>query len=263
MNRPLLIIARLIVICVCCSAVNAQLSSDTLEKIRHERGDHPEADYYDKSLPREIPVKPFEGERYEAEIPDTEELTDYANRALIAMTGLVSPKEEYMTPQMLYAAYNPPIMQLRDGAFVNTGAKWSEALPLMRVMTGNNKNLEIDGKIIGALVRYTGIDGLTYQPVEGRPWAWYDEVNRAVGKPFADVFGDGRQLRTMAVWYQHDHNPLWKRMGTRRRNVCWSLQLKMGTRSICVQGAAIHPGIRKPEKMKWWLLVMWARFSTK
>ena len=187
-----------------------------LQRVLALRGDHPEEDYYDRSLPTEIPVKRYEGKRYEAVVPDTEDLVDYANRGLIAATGMVSPQEEYMAPQLMYYGMNPPVMQMRDGAFVNTTSKWVEALPLLRVMTGNNDNLEIDGKIIASLVRYTGKDGLVYQPVENRPWAYFDPMTKSIGKPFSDIFGEARQARAYAMWYQHDRNPLWKKLAQRK-----------------------------------------------
>jgi len=43
-------------------------------------------DYYDKSLHMNIPVAPFVGDRYEAEVPDTIDLADYAERAINGAT---------------------------------------------------------------------------------------------------------------------------------------------------------------------------------
>lgn len=245
MKKHVMVAALLCLFGISSRSLHAQLSTDSLTKMRAERGDHPEVDYYDKTLPQEIPVKPFEGQRYAAEIPDTEELSDYANRALIAMTGLVSAKEEYITPQLLYISRNPPIMELREGVITVIGAKWAEELPLMRVMTGNNNNHEIDGKIIGTIVRYTGIDGLCYQPVEGRRWAYWDELNRVVGKPFSDIFGEGRQLRMLAVWYQHDRNPLWKRMADKKAQRLLDLSVRDGDILILRSGRGYSPWYRE------------------
>ena len=45
-----------------------------------------EEQYLDKTLPREIPVAPYPGERYEAVVPDTLDLVDHANLAINALT---------------------------------------------------------------------------------------------------------------------------------------------------------------------------------
>src|SRR5713101_8338749 len=55
---------------------------------------HP--NYYDDTVPREpkdIAVAPFWGERYQARVPDTLDLAEYADRATNAFTRLISPVE--------------------------------------------------------------------------------------------------------------------------------------------------------------------------
>src|SRR5262249_5794262 len=180
--------------------------------------DDPE--YYDPALPKdpsEIPIKPFEGERYEAEVPDTLDLTYHANEAINFLTRLISPEEtDYCIYHLAWGQFNPTIFEIGHGSNQNQNAKWAESIVLMRAMTGNNDNLDGDRKLIGSLTRYTGKDGLLYVPVKNRPWAYIDPVTQKAGKPFADTFAEGRQLRAFATWYQHDHNPLWKQIADRK-----------------------------------------------
>ena len=43
-----------------------------------------------------------------------------------------------------------------------------------------------------------------------------DRVTRASGKPYADMMNSGYQLNALAMWYQHDRNPLWKQLAQRK-----------------------------------------------
>jgi hypothetical protein len=172
-------------------------------------------DHLDKTLPIAIPVAPYPGERYEALVPDTLDLVDHANLAINVLTSCLAPEYDYEQYDFLDFRVNPPLLKL-GGGLINLNPKWAEALPRLRVMTGSKHNLDIDGKLIGSLVHITGKDGLCYYPVENRPWAFFEEVTRKVGKPYADVFGEGRQLLAYATWYQHDRNPLWKELAERK-----------------------------------------------
>ena len=103
-----------------------------------------------------------------------------------------------------------------------------ESIVLMRAMTGNQQNLDGDRKLICSLVRYTGKDGLFYVPVKNRPWAYIDPVTQKAGKPFADTFAEGRQLRAFGTWYQYDRNPLWKQIADRKVARLNELAVKKG-----------------------------------
>ena len=92
-------------------------------------------------------------------------------------------------------------------------------------MTGNNDNLEADGRAMGSILQVTGKDGLGYQPVENRPWAFFEDFTRKIGKPYCDIFGEARQSLAFAAWYQHDKNPLWKELALRKNNKLLSMTL--------------------------------------
>ena len=74
--------------------------------------DDPE--YYDPALPknpRDIPVKPFEGQRYQAEVPDTLDLAYHADEALNCLTRMISPAEtDYCIYHLAWGQFNPTII---------------------------------------------------------------------------------------------------------------------------------------------------------
>jgi hypothetical protein len=182
--------------------------------------------YVDWSLPRSVSVTPFEGERYEAEIPDTIDLVDHANYALNQGTCLWAPEWGY---EYIYGAFfdiNPPKLELGHGGLITEGAKTVETLPMLRVMTGSTYKIDMDDKAILSFVRVTGKDGLCYYPVENRPWAFFEDFTRSVGKPYCDIFAEGRQLLAYASWYQHDRNPLWRTLAERKVRRLMEMTLK-------------------------------------
>ncbi len=203
-------------------------------------------EFADTTLPDEIPVKPPKGEWTEIEMPATEDLASYAERAVNAATRLVVPEADWSVVQVGYLEH-PGILQVQDGALLNINAKYAEALPLLRGMSGSTQNLEIDGKIIGAIVAVTGEDGFAYQPV--RSWAFYDPRAKTEGKPFNDIFGEGRQLQAYAVWYMHDRNPLWKKLAERKIDRMLQMAIEKDDRTLYFwKGRGYHPGDTDPRQ---------------
>ena len=98
-----------------------------------------------KYIREDIPsfeVPSYKGDRYEALVPDR---LDIAERAKLAVNGLTAPHD----PEADYEQYfhidffhNPPIMMhnFHDACV----AKNAEALPLMRVISGNDLNSEVE-----------------------------------------------------------------------------------------------------------------------
>ncbi len=182
--------------------------------------EHADEDYYDPTLPQTssgILIEPFAGERYEAEIPDTLDLAYHANEALNFLTRCIAPEsKDFCIFHLMHGQFNPTIFEIGHGSNQNQNAKWAESVVMMRAMTGSDWNTRGDQNLMSSLVRFTGPDGLFYVPVKNRPWAYIDPVTQKIGKPFADAFAEGRQLRALATWYQHDKNPIWKEMADRK-----------------------------------------------
>src|SRR5437867_6649951 len=87
-------------------------------------------EYYDDTLPRdpkEIHVVPFKGERYEALIPDTLDLAEYAESTVHGLTQLISPIEtDYCVYHLLHKEANPIVFEIGHGSNQSQNAKWSE-----------------------------------------------------------------------------------------------------------------------------------------
>ena len=126
-------------------------------------------DHLDTTLPSEVPVVPYEGERYEAMVPDTLDLVDHARMALNVLTSNLNPEYDYEMYTYNRFAHNPPLMEMGHGGLLNLAAKWLEAIPGLRVMSGSTINAEIDAKFMASLFHITGKDGLCYHPVKDRP----------------------------------------------------------------------------------------------
>jgi hypothetical protein len=189
-------------------------------------------EYYDAAVPREpkdVDLLPFEGERYEAKAPETLDLAEYAANTVHGLTHLISSVEtDYCIYHLLHKEANPIVFEIGHGSNQNQNAKWSEAIVLMRAMCGSRQYLAGDQTLVCSLTRLTGKDGLIYVPVKDRPWAFIDPVSEKRGTPYADIFGEARQLRAYATWYQHDRNPLWKKLANRKVDRLLQLAIVQG-----------------------------------
>lgn len=163
----------------------------------------------------QIAVPSFQGRLYEAEVPDTLDLTDRAKLSINAMTRLLDPHYDYT--QFTFAEFRttPPLLIEGHGGLICLNPKWAEALPLNRIMSGSTRNAEVDHHLLESFIHNTGKDGLAYQPPE-HPGAFYDEYTRKQGKPYAEIFGEGRQLLTYSIWVQLTSDPLYHELAQRK-----------------------------------------------
>ena len=170
-----------------------------------------------------IPSPAYKGERYDAEAPDTLDLAERAALAINAMTRVVDPALDYEVYFYTNFAQKPPILR-HAGAPDYEGAhmKFLESLPLMRIISGSTYNIDVDRKMMAAILRYTGQDGLHYIPwsrvsampdfLGGTPTEGGEDVVLKAQKPFTTVWFEGRGLLALGIWDQHDRNPLWKKL---------------------------------------------------
>ncbi len=169
------------------------------------------AKHADKSLP-EIALPHFEGERYEAEVPDTLDLAERGELAIQAITRMVDPNRNYAL--YCHALFNrrPPVLVLSDFDGIDGGGclgKQFESLLLLRIMSGSTYNLELEKGWIQSRLDITGEDGIIY-------WLPSMLVNANYPAPFeepyASVESEGRHILALSMWYQHDKNPLWRKL---------------------------------------------------
>ncbi len=171
------------------------------------------------------------GERYEAEAPDTLDLTQYADLGLNAVMGQVdvaAPANGEIWIANVFNA-NPPYMMHMYSVGSIMGAKSAEPLAGLRVMTGSALNLEVEKMMVDWLVRgLSKEDGLLYSLAKPeRPWYAFnvegvDRLNNQVGtkspgKPMsggdqdmAFIYAQIRMMNFMMEYYQYTKDPAWK-----------------------------------------------------
>jgi len=118
-------------------------------------------------------IPAYEGERYEAMVPDTLDIQERAALGINALTEQTDPDADYEIYGDSLFSSNPPVM-VHDEAD-NCQPKWEEALVLCRLISGSRQNMHVEEKWLEALLRMQGPDGLLYWPVRGgtplRRWA--------------------------------------------------------------------------------------------
>ena len=122
---------------------------------------------------------PVQGERYTVTMPDT---LDLAHRADLAIRPLTEQPRKM------------------GGGGRACSPKISEALPLLRVMSGSARNLTLEKRNLRKFVfDNIGDDGLLYLGSERSP-----------NGPWACVMAQGRMLRGMEYYHAIERDPLWR-----------------------------------------------------
>lgn len=156
-------------------------------------------------------VAPYEGERYEAMVPDTLDLQERAALAVNVLTESTDPEADYEMYWLCHLGRNPIIMQ--HDFSDHCQCKFMEALPLMRVISGSSQNEQVDRRWMEVLLRQQDEDGLLYTPIKGRPWAALNGEYYMGGKPefeqYIDPFHNARVLTAMMLYHRRDGGTLW------------------------------------------------------
>ena len=241
MNAAKVILSAFLVMPICPLCTVAMAEADTPPL--------PGADWRDpKFKDIRITLPPFEGVHYEAEIPDTLELSERAVLSINAMTRLVNPEFDYAQYTWANLHVDPPVLMMGVGGFTNLNPKWMASLPLMRLMSGSTVNVDIDCRIAEGLLHQTGLDGLTYQPVE-HPGAFYDDFTRAQGKPAADIGGESRQLMALSIWTQISPDPLFRKVAERKIDRLLEIAVSTEGGSYFRQSRGYTPGQKNTDQI--------------
>jgi len=151
-------------------------------------------------------VRPPEGKRYEAMVPDTLDLAYRAELAINCLTGALDPERGYELYLGVHFANNPPFMHHEASGLPTNNPKFAESLAMMRVMSGSQQNLDIEHGMLLRSLALVYSDGLYYAPIIGRPWhqTWHHADD-----DFANIYGNSRWLLALMAWHQYDGNPMW------------------------------------------------------
>ena len=176
--------------------------------------------YVRKEIP-EFDVPAYEGECYKAMVPDTLDLQERATLAINGLTGPTNPEADYEMYFGVNLRANPPTMS--HGYADHCTMKFMEALPLMRIITGSDSNVQVDRRWMEVALHQLGPDGFAYLPTRGRPWAtlgleWhYTEIRdeSMMVDQIIDPIWAGRLLSAMSIYGLRDGGTLWKDAGER------------------------------------------------
>ncbi len=151
------------------------------------------------------------GDRYEADVPDTLDLADRMALAINALTNAWYPEEKWAL--CLYVSFSRRPAELFPShvtdAYLNMPPKFLEALALCRLASGSTKNLDVDLEVLKAQLSLLGEDGLTYCPT-----GTLKEFTEP--RHFAEVWAEGRTLQTLSVLAQLDDDPRWVEIARRK-----------------------------------------------
>lgn len=145
----------------------------------------------------EVKIPLYKGQRYEALVPDTLDIAERAKLAINGLTGPLDPDDDYSLYWLVNFHNSPPLMK-KEG-YINLGAKFRQALPLLRIITGSDLHDEVDRAWMNNLLKAVGPDGLIY-------------ARKREGNPFTSLSGcgTGRLFGAMIVYYLRDGDPRWK-----------------------------------------------------
>jgi hypothetical protein len=191
-------------------------------------------------------IPPYAGVRYEATVPDTFDLQERAALAVNGLTGPLDADKDYMLYFNADFRTNPPYMWHR-GADICV-VKFQEALPLMRLVSGDSRNAEVDRVWMASALRQIGPDGLVYWPFfpwVGTPdWGRYYVSGGAPPRP-ADFYSiplfTGRRIGAMTVYRLRDPGGPWDAEIRKIVDGLWGIAIDKGDYAYFPQGE-FYPG---------------------
>ena len=174
---------------------------------------NPNIKYINSKCPDfELPV--YHGERYEAMVPDTLDIQEMSAMGVNGLTEPTDPEADYEIYWRLTLNTNPPMMLHAESDIVQ--AKFMEALPLLRLVSGSKQNFHVEHRWMEVIRQMQGPDGLLYLPKKGRPWCIFESYgNEPPGDHYFSPWMEGRLLGAMTIYFLLTGDPEWKERGKR------------------------------------------------
>lgn len=167
--------------------------------------------YINNKIP-EFELPAYEGERYEAMVPDTLDIAERARLAVHGLTEPTNPLADYEVYWIVFFRTNPPSM-MQNCWQGHTVPKFMLAVSLMRIVSGSEQNLNIDLRWMEVALKSQGPDGLIYTPVRGRPWAyeWFPILDVKTSEDqLLSPFGNATMLSAMSHFAKRDNSSFWR-----------------------------------------------------
>ena len=114
-------------------------------------------------------VPPYDGERYQALVPDTFDVAERARQVINPLTEATDADADREIYFMGVFCVKPALL-CHGVSDANVQPKFQLTVPLMRMISGSDQNLHVEAEWITRLRRCIGPDGLFYLPLRGRPW---------------------------------------------------------------------------------------------
>jgi len=169
-------------------------------------------EYIREDLPN-FSLPSYAGERYEAMVPDTLDVTERAALHIRAATSVTDPDADNELYWLVELWHDPPVMQHDWGSLVPT-AFVMYTTQLLRMITGSDLNAHVDSRWVEAMLRMQGPDGLFYFPKKGRPWHAFEEYGpEPPGDHYCVPVANGLYLDTISLFHKLTGDPLWEQTG--------------------------------------------------
>ncbi|MHC4713333.1 MAG: hypothetical protein ACYTAN_08715 [Planctomycetota bacterium] len=146
----------------------------------------------------------YRGKRQTATVPDT---LDLAERARLAISGIGGSIDTELLTMYGLVHYATPRPHQVEWASAQNGLdpKFGESLPLLRIMSGESKRLDLEERYFDAILSRVD-DGLYWDRADPRrPWRnsyageFYGEGR---DEDFAQLWGGARLMRALDIWNQ-------------------------------------------------------------
>ena len=213
--------------------------------------------YISPNIP-EVQACRFDGERYESLVPDTLDIADRADFAIHGLSNMADPEWDYEIWIEALLRRNPPVLLHNFHDLNVAGDGFIEALTLMRAITDNNLNTDVDQGWMDSLLHMQGEDGLVYMPMANRPWAnigreWLKgKGDSGTSDQLASIHGQNGYIGAMALYYLITGEELWRERLERIINRMAELMVYKDDYCYypimaAAPGASVSPDMGKPD----------------
>jgi hypothetical protein len=145
-------------------------------------------------------------------VPDTLDLAEHGRLGLNAILSPLDPALDYENGGLTFLDEHPAYMIHWSSMFSGVMPKYVEALPLLRLMSGSQADIDVQNGFMEAMLRNMADDGLVYDRARpDRPW------NAGLGhgvehwdEDYANIAGNGRLLVGLTYWHQWTGEPKWQ-----------------------------------------------------
>jgi Beta-L-arabinofuranosidase, GH127 len=144
-------------------------------------------------------------------VPDTLDLAARAGLAINGLLGSLDPEADYEPYFLAFFMANPPYLLHWSSLYSGVLPKYLEALPLLRVASGNPDGADVERAMLDAVAKNIEHDGLIYDEERpDRPWnSGIGYGKRSWREDYANLAGNGRLIIGFSHYYQLTGDELW------------------------------------------------------